>query len=278
MARQMSARGPRSVRPTRRTVRQPAAGPGGDAARPRREFVDAFDADASAPAGTPDARPGAGAAGPPVEPDEALGGESSERRDAKGGKGRTFTGIAAAAVTTVLAVVVAGQVADDSAGREAAAARAAGVDRDGGEGASRSDARPTPEQPASKPPEVKPLSYAERMAQPVPLAADLKATGKFEAVPGLAKAPGKGQKHRYRIDVEKGLSLDAGLFAEAARRRERRPELGANGATTFERISSGKPDSVITLASPGTTGDGVPNPVWTRRSTMSRAIPPRPTA
>ncbi|NEE32191.1 DUF3152 domain-containing protein, partial [Streptomyces sp. SID7982] len=78
-------------------------------------------------------------------------------------------------------------------------------------------ARPTPEQPARKP-EVKPLSYAAKMAQLYPLAADLKATGEFEAVPGLAKAPGKGQKHRYRIDVEKGLGLDAGLFAEAVQK------------------------------------------------------------
>ncbi|MFJ8404403.1 DUF3152 domain-containing protein [Streptomyces microflavus] len=266
VARQVSAQRAAQRAADGRTARQPAAGPGAMPG-PRREFVDAFDADAPAPAGTPDARPGAGAAGPPVEPDEALGGESSERRDAKGGKGRTFTGIAAAAVTTVLAVVVAGQVADDSAGREAAAARAAGVDRDGGEGASRSDARPTPDQPASKPPEVKPLSYAERMAQPVPLAADLKATGKFEAVPGLAKAPGKGQKHRYRIDVEKGLSLDAGLFAEAVQKTLNDDRSWAhNGAMTFERISSGKPDFVITLASPGTTGD------WCAKSGLDTTI------
>ncbi|XMN06574.1 DUF3152 domain-containing protein [Streptomyces griseobrunneus] len=272
VARQVSAQRAAQRAADGRTARQPAADPGAMPG-PRREFVDAFDADAPAPAGTPDARSDAGAAGPPVEPDEALDGEPAERRDAKGakggkgGKGRTFTGIAAAAVTTVLAVVVAGQVAEDSADRGAAAARAAGVDRDGSEGASRSDARPTPEQPASKPPEVKPLSYAERMAQPVPLAADLKATGKFEAVPGLAKAPGEGQKHRYRIDVEKGLSLDAGLFAEAVQKTLNDDRSWAhNGAMTFERISSGKPDFVITLASPGTTGD------WCAKSGLDTTI------
>lgn len=71
---------------------------------PRREFVDAFDrADA-----------------PTAQPEEAEGSDGSGdvpgtgAREGKGGKGRAFTGIAAAAVTTVLAVVVAGQVAQDS--------------------------------------------------------------------------------------------------------------------------------------------------------------------
>ncbi|MFF3097031.1 DUF3152 domain-containing protein [Streptomyces cyaneofuscatus] len=249
-----------------RTGRQPAAAGPEAMPGPRREFVDAFDADAPAPADAPDTGSGAEAAGPPVEPGDAPAGEPAERREPKGGRGRTFTGIAAAAVTTVLAVVVAGQVAEDSAGR-GAAARAAGVDRDGGEGASRSDARPTPEQPASRAPEVKPLSYGEKMAQPVALAADLKATGTFEAVPGLAKAPGKGQKYRYRIDVEKGLSLDAGLFAEAVQKTLNDDRSWAhNGAMTFERISSGSPDFVITLASPGTTGE------WCAKSGLDTTV------
>ncbi|MFD3974869.1 DUF3152 domain-containing protein [Streptomyces cyaneofuscatus] len=245
----------------RRTAARPETMPG-----PRREFVDAFDADAPAPGGAPDTRAGSEEGGPPVEPGAAPAAEPAGRSAPKGGKGRTFTGIAAAAVTTVLAVVVAGQVAEDSAGR-GAAARSAGVDREAGEGASRSDARPTPEQPASRAPEVKPLSYGEKMAQPVPLAADLKATGTFEAVPGLAKAPGKGQKYRYRIDVEKGLSLDAGLFAEAVQKTLNDDRSWAhNGAMTFERISSGSPDFVITLASPGTTGE------WCAKSGLDTTV------
>ncbi|MEU0358235.1 DUF3152 domain-containing protein [Streptomyces cyaneofuscatus] len=244
-----------------RTGRQPAAVGPETMPGPRREFVDAFDAD------EPDTRAGSEAAGPPVEPGDAPDAEPAERHGPKGGKGRTFTGIAAAAVTTVLAVVVAGQVAEDSAGRTAAAERAAGVERDGGEGASRSDARPTPEQPATRPPEVKPLSYGEKMAQPFTLAADLKAAGTFEAVPGLAKAPGKGQKYRYRIDVEKGLPLDAGLFAEAVQKTLNDDRSWAhNGAMTFERISSGSPDFVITLASPGTTGE------WCAKSGLDTTI------
>lgn len=246
-----------------RTTRQPAAGPGAMPG-PRREFVDAFDGafgdEAPAPAVSPDA-------GAPKGPEGGPGATSPERPGPKGNRGRTCTGVAAAAVTTVLAVVVAGQVADDSADREAAASRSAGVERGGGDGASRSDARPTPEHPASRPPEVKPLSYAEKMAQPYPLAADLKATGEFEAVPGLAKAPGKGQKHRYRIDVEKGLSLDAGLFAEAVQKTLNDNRSWAhNGAMTFERISSGHPDFVITLASPGTTGE------WCAKSGLDTTV------
>ncbi|MFJ9325848.1 DUF3152 domain-containing protein [Streptomyces sp. NPDC101230] len=265
VARQVSAQRAAQHAADGRTARQPAADPGAMPG-PRREFVDAFDADPPTPVGTPEARSGAGAAGPPVEPEEAADGEPAERREAKGGKGRTFTGIAAAAVTTVLAVVVAGQVAEDSAGR-GAVARAAGVDRDGSEGASRSDARPTPEHAVTRAPEVKPLSYGEKMAQPYPIAADLKATGKFEAVPGLAKAPGKGQKYRYRIDVEKGLSLDAGLFAEAVQKTLNDDRSWAhNGAMTFERISSGSPDFVITLASPGTTGE------WCAKSGLDTTI------
>ncbi|MEW2071557.1 DUF3152 domain-containing protein [Streptomyces sp. NPDC007346] len=265
VARQVSAQRAAQRAADGRTARQPAAAPGA-VPGPRREFVDAFDTDA-ATAGPPDAPSGAGAAGPPAEPDDAPDGEPAERHGRKGGKGRTFTGIAAAAVTTVLAVVVAGQVAEDSADRRAAAGREAGVDRDGGEGASRSDARPTPEHPPVRAPEVKPLSYAEKMAQPYPLPADLKATGKFEAVPGLAKAPGKGRKYRYRIDVEKGLSLDAGLFAEAVQKTLNDDRSWAhNGAMTFERISSGSPDFVITLASPGTTGE------WCAKSGLDTTI------
>ncbi|WP_433402987.1 DUF3152 domain-containing protein [Streptomyces sp. CA-146814] len=262
VARQVSAQRAAQRAADGRTARQPAADPGAMPG-PRREFVDAFDADAPASAVTSETSD----AGPPAGPDDGTDGDPAERPEPKGGKGRTFTGIAAAAVTTVLAVVVAGQVAEDSAGRTAAAERAAGVDREAGEGASRSDARPTPDQPATRPPEVKPLSYAAKMAQAFPLAADLKATGAFEAVPGLAKAPGKGQKYRYRIDVEKGLSLDAGLFAEAVQKTLNDDRSWAhNGVMTFERISSGSPDFVITLASPGTTGE------WCAKSGLDTTV------
>ncbi|WP_455431796.1 DUF3152 domain-containing protein [Streptomyces iakyrus] len=167
----------------------------------------------------------------------------------KGGKGRAFTGIAAAAVTTVLAVVVAGQVTDDDGGAGVQSQSAPDRGRDVRDSASRADGRA----PA---PEVKPLTYDEKMSRTYPLGAKLKGSGRFDAVPGIAEAPGAGQKFTYRVDVEQGLGLDGALFAEAVQQTlNDRRSWAHNGARTFERIYSGKPDFVITLASPGTTAD-----------------------
>ncbi|MFJ8883495.1 DUF3152 domain-containing protein [Streptomyces sp. NPDC102402] len=251
-----------------REAERRAAGAGAGGAElipgPRREFLEAFDTAPSRPAGPV---PPEGTARTSVEadavpedgvPDDGApdDGDPDGRRP-KGGKGRTFTGIAAAAVTTVLAVVVAGQVAGDSGG-SVDGPPSSGVDRQDSEDASRSVDRQTPQVQRQ---EVKPMSYAQKMATAFPLAADLKASGAFEAVPGLAKAPGKGHEYRYRIDVEKGLGLDSGLFAEAVQKTLNDDRSWAhNGAMTFERISSGEPDFVITLASPGTTG------VWCAKS------------
>ncbi|MFD4778908.1 DUF3152 domain-containing protein, partial [Streptomyces sp. NPDC058427] len=224
---------------------------------PRKEFVEAFDTPPPAPRGANAAPPGPEA---PADPYSSVsdwderppGADDGATKESRGGRGRTFTGIAAAAVTTVLAVVVAGQVAHDGGGRSGAA-QAAGVDRGGDDDTSRSDARPTP---APKKAVVKALSYEQKMAKAYPLAPKLKASGKFEAVPGAAKAPGKGHKYRYRIDVEKGLGLDSGLFAQAVQKTLNDERSWAHdGAMTFERISTGDPDFVITLASPGTTAD-----------------------
>ncbi|WHM36747.1 DUF3152 domain-containing protein [Streptomyces sp. BPTC-684] len=170
-------------------------------------------------------------------------------KSGKGSKGRTLTGIAAAAVTTVLAVVVAGQVTADGGHRTGA--QSADDNGRGGDGpASRSKDRATPEQAAP----AKPASYEQKMALQYPIDPKLKGSGEFEAVPGFAAAPGKGRKYRYRVDVEKGLGLDGGLFAEAVQKTLNDDRSWAHaGAMTFERISSGKPDFVITLASPGTT-------------------------
>ncbi|MFG2852905.1 DUF3152 domain-containing protein [Streptomyces mirabilis] len=186
---------------------------------------------------------------------EGPGTDESGTEDAekgKGAKGRAFTGIAAAAVTTVLAVVVAGQVA---AGRHDATAQtqsAAGGGLDARASASPGDTGSTP----SVTPSTTPLTYDQKMGVRYPLSATLKASGKFDAVPGFDKAPGKGQKYTYRVDVEKGLGLDAALFAQAVQKTLNDKRSWAhNGARTFERISSGTPDFVITLASPGTTAE-----------------------
>nr|WP_308408239.1 DUF3152 domain-containing protein [Streptomyces sp. A108] len=186
--------------------------------------------------------------------DAGAGGDDApptgEPASDKGGKGRAFTGVAAAAVTTVLAIVVAGQVADGSDGSGTRSQSAAGQARDTRDPSSRTDELPTP--PAS----VAPLTYEQKMGKKYPLGADLKGSGRFDAIPGIAKAPGTGQKYTYRVDVEQGLDLDGELFAEAVQKTLNDQRSWAhNGARTFERIHSGRPDFVITLASPGTTAD-----------------------
>ncbi|QDO42387.1 DUF3152 domain-containing protein [Streptomyces sp. RLB3-17] len=201
----------------------------------RQAYVDAFDESEGS-----GERPGTDESG------------TEEAEKGKGAKGRAFTGIAAAAVTTVLAVVVAGQVA---AGRHDATAQtqsAAGGGLDARASASPGDTGSTP----SVAPSAAPLTYDQKMGVRYPLSATLKASGKFDAVPGFDKAPGKGQKYTYRVDVEKGLGLDVALFAQAVQKTLNDKRSWAhNGARTFERISSGTPDFVITLASPGTTAE-----------------------
>ncbi|MET9605700.1 DUF3152 domain-containing protein [Streptomyces sp. NPDC006512] len=187
----------------------------------------------------------------------------------RGAKIRTYTGMAAAAVTTVLAVVVAGQVALD--GESAGGAAAAGddtPDRVSESAASRSDGRPTP---ASPPPVVAApapqLTFEQQMALQLPIDAQLKGPGAFDTVPGVVKAPGKGKVVRYRVDVEQGLGLDHQLFAEAVQRTLNDPRSWAhNGAMTFERVPGGEAEFVITLASPGTTG------VWCAKSGLDTTV------
>lgn len=232
---------------------------------PRQEFVEAFDAPPRIPSADDPFGPGAD-----WERNEAVAaddsGDSGDSRDsgegygvpAKGGKGRTFTGIAAAAVTTVLAVVVAGQVAQG--GKDPAASWAAGNRSTGESDASRSDSRPTPSQGGQEA-GAAPATYEQLMARTYPIDPKLTGGGDFEAIGGFEKAPGRGQKYSYRVDVEKGLGLDGALFARAVQETLNDDRSWAhNGAMTFERISSGRPDFVVTLASPGTTG------VWCAKS------------
>ncbi|MFF4494413.1 DUF3152 domain-containing protein [Streptomyces sp. NPDC001546] len=198
----------------------------------------------------------------PRVPDGAGAGRSPDRRRARI---RTCTGIAALAVTAVLAVVVAGQVTTEG-DPAAAGTPAAGDDvsqRPGDDKAavSRSDGRPTPASPAQPP------TYEQQMAQQLPIDAKLTGPGVFDTVPGTAKAPGKGKVVHYRVDVEQGLGMDAQLFAEAVQRTLNDPRSwGHGGEMTFERVADGKADFVITLASPGTTG------AWCAKSDLDTTI------
>ncbi|MET7690611.1 DUF3152 domain-containing protein [Streptomyces sp. NPDC005483] len=262
-------------------------GPPGSRSGPRQDYVDAFagDVDLFAPGGPRGPVPANGPVGGPgrptaahpsaAHPSDPYGsvtdrpGDADVRTDedarpdsgdapsddqppaAKGGKGRAFTGIAAAAVVTVLAVVVAGQVTD---GRGTASGAQSATDqaRDARDAATGAVGQPS----ASSPAVVAPLTYEQKMDTKYPLSAKLDGSGKFDAVQGVDKAPGKGQKYTYRVDVEQGLGLDGALFAEAVQKTLNDDRSWAHdGARTFERVYSGKPDFVITLASPGTTAD-----------------------
>ncbi|MFJ7267552.1 DUF3152 domain-containing protein [Streptomyces sp. NPDC099050] len=187
----------------------------------------------------------------------------------RGGKGRTYAGMAAAAVTVALAVIVAGQAASKSdSGKNTLRAADEGNSHtaQGNSAASRSDDRPTPDASAAlkAAPE---LTYDQKMARQFPIDEKLKGPGAFDTVPGVAQAPGKGKVVRYRVDVEQGLGLDAQLFAEAVHRTLNDDRSWGHGGTkTFERVPGGEADFVITLASPGTTG------VWCRKSGLDTTI------
>ncbi|MEV7126070.1 DUF3152 domain-containing protein [Streptomyces sp. NPDC093260] len=247
--------------------RQRQAPPGG----PRQDYLDAFDEDGDVFAARssggpqrPDTAKAATAAVPPARKGEdfAAGGPADgaapdgepPARGKAVPKGRTFAGIAAAAVTTVLAVVVAGQVADGHTGTRAQAAP-------GGAGDVRGSTAADGRAGATASPRAVTLTYAQKMDTKYPLSPTLKGPGKFETVPGFAKAPGTGRKYTYRVDIEQGLGLEGRLFADAVQKTLNDHRSWAHGgARTFERISSGRPDFVITLASPGTTA------VWCAKS------------
>ncbi|MER7490141.1 DUF3152 domain-containing protein [Streptomyces sp. NPDC126497] len=248
--------------------RQRQAPPGG----PRQEYLDAFGEGADRFSPRPSASvprpPGPRAAvtdrsaAPAAGPDDEDAPPAGASAPAKGGRGRTFTGIAAAAVTTVLAVVVAGQVADERAGAGVQAQTAGEQARDVRDPASRGDGRETPSAPGAEP-----LTYEQRMDRKDPVDAARGGTGKFTAITGVDRAPGRGQKFTYRVDVEQGLDLDGELFAEAVQKTLNDDRSWAhNDARTFERIHSGEADFVITLAGPDTTAD------WCAKSGLDTTV------
>ncbi|MET9729900.1 DUF3152 domain-containing protein [Streptomyces sp. NPDC006458] len=220
---------------------------------PRQDYVSAFDEGGSVPGRrktSADEDPYAFVTQWDTRP--PAGTDDDQQPVRKVGKGKAFTGIAAAAVTTVLAVVVTAQVTERGEESNVGAQSAAGPDRGVHDSASRGDGRPTP----GTPPRVVPLTYEQKMGEKYALAPSLAGPGKFDAIPGIDKAPGKGQKFTYRVDVEQGLGLDGELFAQAVYKTLNDERSWAHGGgRTFERIHSGEPDFVITLASPGTTAD-----------------------
>lgn len=231
-----------------------APGQGRLVPRPRQEFVDAFDAPASART----------AVQAPDVPDRD-GGDGTDGGGGKGGggKGRTLGGAAAAAVVAVLAVMVSSHPAGEE---HHAADGATGQDdasRSTGGEASRSQERtatPTATVTAA-------ASYDELMARQYPLDPELSLSGAFETVPGHQAAPGTGKVMRFRVDVEKGLPLDGQLFSDAVFTTLNDPRSWGHGGTmSFERVSTGPADIVVTLASPGTTAK------WCAKSGLDTSV------
>lgn len=105
------------------------------------------------------------------------------------------------------------------------------------------------------------------MAKAYPLDPKLALSGAFTTVPGRQAAPGRGKVMRFRVDVEKGLPLDAGLFSQAVFTTLNDPRSWGHGGTmTFERVSTGPADIVVTLASPGTTAK------WCEKSGLDTTV------
>ncbi|MEV7414155.1 DUF3152 domain-containing protein [Streptomyces sp. NPDC089919] len=219
--------------------------------------------DPGAPGADPAADPSA-VPRPRREEDGSTTGTHRRPGTERRGRGKLYTGLAAAAVTAVLAVVVTGQVAGHESDRAKTSAAGDNEQRGGtASAASRSDERRTPSAPAVAPE----LSYDQKMAARYPIDPKLKGSGEFDTVPGVAAAPGQGRKVRYRVDVEKGLGLDGALFAEAVQRTlNDRRSWSHGGEMTFERVPSGEADFVITLASPGTTG------AWCAKSGLDTTV------
>ncbi|WP_344563267.1 DUF3152 domain-containing protein [Streptomyces axinellae] len=210
-------------------------------------------------AGIPPARRGSGE--PPDEDPSAPLAPASPPEE-RGGKGRTFTGIAAAAVTTVLAFTVAAQVTGGHHGQDGSGQgvntgeRSADADHAADE--KRADRADRTTSDKARP---QPLSYNAKMAKRYPLSDDFKGSGHFSTVAGHEKGPGKGRVVRYRVDIEQGLPLESELFAQAVHKTLNDKRSWAHGGDrSFERVSSGRADFVITLASPHTTD------VWCAKS------------
>ncbi|WP_019545156.1 DUF3152 domain-containing protein [Streptomyces sulphureus] len=241
---------------------------------PRQEYLDAFDDPqddvfaAGAPRGVQQGAPPRAPQPPRTpaprhEPEPSAEGAEPPAPLApivppprRASRGRTITGIAAAAVTTVLAVTVAGQVSDDASGSDNGDAGVGQRSDETVDEAARSGAARAGDTKGAAP-----TTYAEKMAAPVPLAADFAGSGSFRTVGGHEKGPGGANVVRYRVDVEKGLPLDTDLFTEAVHKTLNDDRSWAHGGErSFERVSSERADFVISLASPRTTD------VWCAKS------------
>lgn len=77
--------------------------------------------------------------------------------------------------------------------------------------------------------------------------------GTFTTASGGSPKVGKGTPLRYRVDVEKGLSLSAAEVADEVEAVLADPRgWTTDGASAFQRVSGGPTDFVVKVATPGT--------------------------
>ncbi|MFF7265270.1 DUF3152 domain-containing protein [Streptomyces sp. NPDC008159] len=99
---------------------------------------------------------------------------------------------------------------------------------------------------------------AGRSASPSPSGRSIPETGPgtFTRAPGSGPKVGDGKVLRYRVEVEKGLSLSAADVAEEVERILGDPRgWTADGDSAFQRVSGGATDFVVKVATPGTVDD-----------------------
>ncbi|WP_086786697.1 DUF3152 domain-containing protein [Streptomyces caniscabiei] len=80
--------------------------------------------------------------------------------------------------------------------------------------------------------------------------------GTFTTASGGSPKVGKGTPLRYRVDVEKGLSLSAAEVADEVEAVLADPRgWTTDGRSAFQRVSDGPTDFVVKLATPGTVDE-----------------------
>ncbi|MFP5334450.1 MAG: DUF3152 domain-containing protein [Actinomycetes bacterium] len=117
-------------------------------------------------------------------------------------------------------------------------------------GAPRSEATPSEETPATtaSPEPPTPDELAGVLARDVPA----RGSGGTVVVPGAQPAPGAGEEHRVRVEVEGGLPVDGGAFATFVLDTLNDPRGWTADGATFSR-TDGDADVVVVLASPETS-------------------------
>ena len=118
-----------------------------------------------------------------------------------------------------------------------------------------SAAGPASPAPASSPAPAARLSPSPSAASPSPSRIPVvrAASGKLEMVPGGSARSGPGPLHRFSVEVEKGLGVDAAAFAAEVESTLADPRSwGADGRMSFRRVDAGPVDVRVVLASPRT--------------------------